>query len=282
MDLNEKTITVRDTLINCLTQQLSEYELLKSMYPNQGEIVLNKKNIIVEINDFIENKTKKKPAHLDFKLNLVINKLKLEVFINLPTLYPNEAPDLYVRCNQMNRPSESKLNSDLFKYIAENYNGEVCLYTAISWLQENIEQFTFVSPELNQMENKEPEKKIDEYTRFWVYSHHIYNKRKREDIVKKARELKLTGFSLPGKPGIICVEGHQSDCHNWWKDIKTMSWQKITLRQIETFPLSEEKTYKKFSNFEELNFSKKDLAKYMNELGLNHEFNDLFGLCHDT
>lgn len=43
MDLNEKTITVRDTLINCLTQQLSEYELLKSMYPNQGEIVLNKK-----------------------------------------------------------------------------------------------------------------------------------------------------------------------------------------------------------------------------------------------
>ncbi|CAB3224905.1 unnamed protein product [Arctia plantaginis] len=273
---------MRDTLINCLSQQLSEYELLTSMYPNQGEIVLSEKNSIVEINNFIDNKTEKNPSPLDFKINLLINNLKLEVFINLPALYPKEAPDLYVRCNQMNRASESKLNSDLFKYIAENYNGEVFLYTAICWLQENIEQFTVVHQELNQIEEQEPEIKIEQYARFWVYSHHIYNKRKREEIIKKARELKLTGFSLPGKPGIVCVEGHHSDCNNWWKDIKTLSWQKITLRKTEKFPSSEEKTYKKFSNFEELNFSKKDLAKYMNELGLNHEFNDLFGLCNDT
>lgn len=39
------------------------------------------------------------------------------------------------------------------------------------------------------------------------YFHHIYNKNKRRDILQWAKELCLSGFSVPGKPGIVCVEG---------------------------------------------------------------------------
>ncbi|XP_075972411.1 RWD domain-containing protein 2B [Anticarsia gemmatalis] len=273
--------SMKDVIIDCLTQQLSEYEVLKSIYPDHGDIVLSDKHIIDEVNSFLDNKTEYIPSHIDFKLNLHISNLKLEVFINLPSSYPKEEPDIYVRCNQFNRQNESRLNSELSEYIRENHIGEVCLYTAISWLQENIDKYSVNQQESNSVEVKEPQSKEDEFARFWVYSHHIYNKRKREEIVKRARELKLTGFSLPGKPGLVCIEGYHTDCNEWWKDIKSMTWKKIMIRKTETFQSEEQSTYKKFSNFEEIATNMSDLAKYMNELGLSQIFNELFGLCND-
>ncbi|XP_021184561.3 RWD domain-containing protein 2B [Helicoverpa armigera] len=282
--------TMKDCYLDCLTQQIEEFELLKSMYPNQGEIVCSDKDIIKDIRDFLDNKTEYIPSHLDFKLNLFIDGLKLEVFINLPSSYPKEEPDIYVRCNKMNRQNESSLNSELMNYIKENHIGEVCLYTAISWLQENVDKFSIITQESPADTNNVSNETKNEFVRFWIYSHHIYNKRKREEIVKKARELKLTGFSLPGKPGIICIEGHHDDCKEWWKDIKSMTWKKIMIRKTEIFEPCEERSYRKFSNFEELclknpvhnkHSNMSELSKLMNELGLNQVFNELFGLCND-
>ena len=55
------------------------------------------------------------------------------------------------------------------------------------------------------------------FTRMWIYSHHIYNKVKRRNIVEWAKELGMTGFCMPGKPGIVCVEGLQENCDNYWQ-----------------------------------------------------------------
>jgi len=53
------------------------------------------------------------------------------------------------------------------------------------------------------------------FTRMWLYSHHIYSKYKRKDILNWATELKLHGFSMCGKPGIICLEGeHITNTHS--------------------------------------------------------------------
>ena len=43
-------------------------------------------------------------------------------------------------------------------------------------------------------------------SRYWIYSHHIYSKIKRRNILDMSREYDVTGFCQPGKPGIICVE----------------------------------------------------------------------------
>ena len=55
------------------------------------------------------------------------------------------------------------------------------------------------------------------FSRFWIYSHHIYNKDKRKSILEWAKELDLTGFSMPGKPGVICIEGPQNNCEEYWQ-----------------------------------------------------------------
>lgn len=227
MAMNQE-ITLTDTIRDCLSQQMSEFESLQSMYPLQGELILNDRDAINEILNFLSHNSEYIPNNLDFKLNLLINEIKLEIFINLPSSYPKREPDIYVRCNQLNRQTESKLNSELMNYIKEEFIGETCLYTAISWLQDNMEHFPLSTQEsCTANSGNKPLIEDHQFSRLWVYSHHIYNKKKREEIVKKAKDLKLTGFSLPGKPGIICVEGPSDDCNEWWKYIKSMNWQAL-------------------------------------------------------
>lgn len=42
-----------------------------------------------------------------------------------------------------------------------------------------------------------------------------------------ASQMNISGFMMPGKPGIICVEGNSKDVIDWWQNIKSMNWKKI-------------------------------------------------------
>ncbi|KAI0977977.1 hypothetical protein GJ496_005001 [Pomphorhynchus laevis] len=67
------------------------------------------------------------------------------------------------------------------------------------------------------------------YQRRWIYSHHIRNPTKRRLIINKAHDFDLTGFSSPGKPGLICVEGDPDNIRNFWQIIRSLRWRKIQL-----------------------------------------------------
>lgn len=288
--------SIRDSIVDCLTQQTYELELLKSMYPNDGEIVVTDDYVLRDIENFITNGSQYTPSHLDFVINIFIHNNKLEICITLPTFYPKEEPDIYIRCNQLNRQQQTNLNNALSEYITKNHLGEVCLYTAISWLQENTDKFIKENNKnviANKHKNEEKEPIFNKFVRMWIYSHHIYSKKKREEIVQRARELKLTGFCLPGKPGVICIEGEDVDCKDWWKDIKAMNWQKIVLRKTEEFDQTEQKGYQKFFKFDELIFPNpstrsskhadmSQFSKFMDQHGLTPVFNEIFGWCNEV
>lgn len=283
----ESTETLKSTLIDCLKQQVCELEVLTSIYPDNGDIIFTKKSILEDIKDFIDNKTEYTPNHLDFTLNLIVENLKLEISINLPSFYPKEEPDIFIRCNHLNRQQETLLNNNLTDYININHCGEQCLYTAISWLQDNVGKYKCTTAEITgPVESKMTNQVQDKFVRLWIFSHHIYNRKKREEIVKIARDYDLNGFCLPGKPGIICVEGSEDSCFNWWKIIKNMNWKKIVIKKTETFDDSVRIKEQKFSNFEEIvfqNSNKKNsdmsaFSKFIDDHGLSHIFNDLFNL----
>lgn len=281
--MSVETTSLKEELEDCLTQQLSEIELLKAMYPNPGEIIVSDENV-KEISNFINSKSEYLPSNLDIVINISINDMKLEVCVNLPVTYPYVKPDIYIRCNQLNRQQETILNTGISEYIRNNHSGEVCLYTAITWLHDNIELFT--SSKID--ENIKTIKSQDEgimFCRMWIYSHHIYNKRKRDDIVKLAKEFDLTGFCLPGKPGVICIEGTNFNCNQWWKIIKSMCWKKIAIRNTELCEYSVKSKQRKYCDFKELQFKNptntkqtmSDFAKFMSEHGFIKIFNELFG-----
>jgi len=79
----------------------------------------------------------------------------------------------------------------------------------VSWLQERGAEFA--TPSATECLPLPPaacdvRAADSEFSRYWIYSHHIYSKVKRRTLQDLAHQFRLTGFCLPGKPGIICVE----------------------------------------------------------------------------
>lgn len=139
--------------------------------------------------------------------------------MNLAHDYPSSEPDIYVRSDQLSREQQHLLNADLARFVSDQERDEICICPSLNWLQENASLY---------MERVAPPKKrrpakVDDddlvFARYWIYSHHIYSKSKRREILELAHEYHISGFCLPGKPGIICVEGTEPDCEEWWSRV---------------------------------------------------------------
>jgi len=124
----------------------------------------------------------------------------------------------YSRCSGLSRAQQTQLQAHLNRYLMENCQGEVCVLAAVDWVKDNLQPFIneslLAAPALKK---ESPSSRPQEvFSRLWIYSHHIYNKSKRKNILEWSKELGLSGFSMPGKPGIVCVEGPQSACEEFW------------------------------------------------------------------
>ncbi|XP_047121467.1 RWD domain-containing protein 2A isoform X1 [Schistocerca piceifrons] len=290
-ELEEQITQIVDNgnLEEMLRIQLSEFEMLQSMFSNPGEFCVDDPSVIADINEFVDGRCSIIPPRLDFSINLFIDMAKFEVCVNLPHDYPATEPDIFVRSDKLSRNQQHSLNIDLSKFIADLDRGEICICSAISWLQENATHYyVAIKPE--------PQVKIcedeDLFTRYWIYSHHIYSKIKRREVLDLAHEFNITGFCLPGKPGIICAEGSSMDCDEWWQKVKSMNWKKIMCKKKETFKLNggEMDELRKFPSFREISFESGkgksqehhmdmgEFYRYLAEHNCSYVFKDYFGV----
>ena len=174
----------------------------------------------------------------------------------------------------MNKDNHRRLNEDINEFIAGLDRGEICIYSVIGWIQENIDKYI----EINSEESKLPTSKhVDTtLTRLWIYSHHIYSKFKRRDIIDWAQELKLFGFSLPGKPGVICVEGYSSMVDEFWYRIRRLNWKRLVIKEQETKEIGNDdiRKHTKFDDFEEKVFDARGGKgrEYHMDLGQLYDF----------
>lgn len=273
------TMADESTLRVNLESQLAELEILESMF-EPSELKVEDRNSISEIQAYLDDKLPIKPQCIDLIIKYTsATKAKFELCVTFTHDYPQNEPEIFVRSEKSNRSQHTQLNKDLIEYIS-TIKGEPCVYSAFLWIQENSEQY------ISQEEAVPAQKKIvdrnEKITRLWIYSHHIYSKTKRKEILSLANSLKLNGFCMPGKPGVICVEGPLDDCNDWWSSIKSMSWKKIVCK------VTEDVAKVRFSSFEELSFQSHgdrcshmdlgELHSYLDELGLAHIFRQLFGV----
>lgn len=120
------------------------------------------------------------------------------------------------RCSRLSRARQTQLHSDLNAYLAANCRGDACVLAAVDWVKDNVQLLLDRSLSAAPAPKKESGPSQEAFSRLWIYSHHIYNKTKRKNILDWAKELGLSGFSMPGKPGIVCVEGLQAACEEFW------------------------------------------------------------------
>lgn len=175
----------------------------------------------------------------------------------------------------MSRAIHTKLNEDLQNYIVGIERGEICLYSIIEWIQENIHMYV-LEDENYDMSAKSKVEEDSIFTRLWIYSHHIYSKFKRRDIIDWAEELKLTGFSLPGKPGVICVEGYSRSVDEYWHRLRRLNWKRLIIKEKEENDIIEDTLaeHRKFKNFEEKAFDARGGKgrEYHMDLGMLYDY----------
>lgn len=158
--------------------------------------------------------------------NLVFNHSQgsIELLINLSSNYPKEKPEVYARSSFLSRIQQLLLNQTLSDIIEHQEENEPCIQIVISWLLDNGENFLTKSNknidiELIIRHRNRNQRNSRSFTRFWIYSHHIFSKQKRKMIANYAKENSLTGFCLVGKPAAICIEGAFEDCEYCWQNV---------------------------------------------------------------
>lgn len=296
------------TYRRCIGQQLEELELLSSIYCAPGELQLLDAGVVADFNEFLgesRSQSEVPPAdaatlrsNLEYiiKLNLPA-KRTVDVRIELPHLYPQlELARISVNTTLLGKVKEEHLKMQIKNYLLEECSGseEPYVYQVLSWLQEQIEKLllrpasefensTLVVEEQQPSSRAAPTQELE---RIWIYSHHIKSSAKRQELIRQARQLQLSGFSRPGKPGIICVEGRPEQVQEYWRSIKALRWQKITLVRTE-----QRQRRRYFDNFSEQLFNAGNDAadeegvmnmgqfiKFLETHGAGYMKSELFGL----
>lgn len=125
-------------ILRNLEVQLTELEMLESMFSNPGEIRVGDANVLNAVRDFVGGKIVEKPPLLDITINLQVGFSKIELSVDLPHGYPDIQPEVYVRNQKLDRLQHSKLNKNLSGFLGTVEKGEPCIFSAVSWLQDNV------------------------------------------------------------------------------------------------------------------------------------------------
>uniref|UniRef100_G3MPC8 RWD domain-containing protein n=1 Tax=Amblyomma maculatum TaxID=34609 RepID=G3MPC8_AMBMU len=271
-----------------LNLQLAEVEMLSSMYPRSDEFKLLTAHAVSEFRDFLDGKCDVVFGSLDLNFRIRTEAGTVDLDVHLPHSYPSTPPEITLRVDCLDRASHTALTKEACEFLASQPPGSLIVNETVEWIRENFPRFCTAAVV----------KEITHdcrhvFTRLWIVSHHIYNKDKRRLILELGKEGKLTGFCLPGKPGIICFEGLSEECLSAWSTIRNLTWKRIGLKHQEDFELEDRQevdSLRKFGKVAEIAFNTKqnasrdhhmdmgEFAKFLSEHGCADVFEVLFGI----
>lgn len=273
--------------------QISEIEMLRSMFPGENDVRIEDEYILALMNKYIDNREVDPLKMLTVHLKLKIEDVDClaDAAFTLPLNYPSEKlPDVIIRCNEMNKLQQRNINEEIKKFTQNLIVGDLCLNQIVEWITRNCDQYLTVQDKASNSGNDAsiPQEHSDQIARLWIYSHHIYSKTKRKHILDWSKELNLTGFSMPGKPGIVCVEGYEEDCEDFWQRMKRQTWKRLSLVHKEkggnSDPIKEGFESKFKDPVAEINFGVHGGRDYHMDLGqfaeylAKHKSHDMFQL----
>lgn len=295
LDLDEETLKKRN-----LEQQIDEIELLQSMFSQPGEFVIEDMNAYSLLKSFVEGTETKHPNTIACTIHLIIDSTEgkpemefdIELTCRLPNEYPTKQfPEVHVHSDSLTRSAQDNFNKGILEYTkSELCVGDVCLLQIIEWARERAPDYYTPPPVMSQLSHdSSQELDSNHFCRMWLYMHHIYSKTKRRNILSLASDLDLTGFCLPGKPGVVCIEGYNKQTKEFYNVLRRWNWKSITCRKREIIEDARDiDKERKITGFQELVFdthgqraNHMDLGQFRDYLKthqLEYMFKELFGV----
>ncbi|KAK9765090.1 RWD domain-containing protein 2B, variant 2 [Basidiobolus ranarum] len=147
------------------------------------------------------------------------------LFVILPTHYPTVSPQIHISTSKLSREVQAITNEVISEYLKAHI-GESCIHEVYELVREKIQQLNnegsifHENPDNVKEEITSIKKERPKIGRALLWMHHIKNPNKRKDIVHWADELQLNGFSKPGYPGIVVVEGLDENVQEYISRLK--------------------------------------------------------------
>lgn len=233
----------------CLQLQIDELVMLQSIFCSGDEFCIDDPSIEADINEFLDNTTNTKKLLPTSQLQYTVRiqqhpshtNCPIDIRFELPQLYPKiELANVSVLCSAIGPTASRALRLDLNEYMRSlEVDGEVYVYQLYQWVLDNVANYDNVKNVTEHIDSNDKDKPLNKsdivtVERLWIYSHHLKSRQKRQNLIRLAGQLHLSGFSRPGKPGIICVEGVAIDVQEYWRTVRQWCWQKIQQRRSET------------------------------------------------
>ncbi|PLW06904.1 hypothetical protein PCASD_23531 [Puccinia coronata f. sp. avenae] len=247
-------------MANCISQEgESEMELLQSMYPDG------------QFQWIVTPAVCSQPDQLpSFQLSLTPmfgdgHEHQVEMRVTIGAAYPSGGmPKVQLRMESMGREDSESFRAGYAAWLAEEESerraskkaqGEVCMDVVVGKLVELAAGFTpskstaapVVVPVLPPGHSSSPIIRNLDYqdhhasnrtlpmawSVFWM--HHIKATGKRKNIVGWARELGIRGWSKPGYPGALVIDGPQAAVEEYSARLKALRWKAIQQRHLEVY-----------------------------------------------
>ena len=201
-----------------LTRQLDELEALAAMYSGDGESFA------------IEESSHSGESACTLRLHL--GGVVASLSITLPRLYPtSEPPRLSVSIPALR--DHSRLTAALDQIAANGVAADrEVLFEVCQAFQERAAEFASNAATAHVAVQEAAGETADGRARClcFVWFHHIKNLNKRKHIVSWARDAALRGFSKPGFPGVVAVEGEAGACTEYLARLRALRWQAMEVR----------------------------------------------------
>ncbi|XP_022652675.1 RWD domain-containing protein 2A-like isoform X2 [Varroa destructor] len=267
--------------------QLNEIVFLENLY---GFVKLSPHSVCEEFQAFVNGELDDVHNQLTCVILAKDKSPPVEVEVTLPHTYPNSELRLRASVRSINSRVNNRDLQEFVNLICEQHEpGTYCISFIIDYVNTKCAEnpdgdLPDQGPTFSAQNSRDTP--VESY-RVWLLSHHIYDKVKRRKLVELSLERSLGGFCLPGKPGVICLEGDPNECAQAIAIIKSWKWRKIGVK-------FEEKCGKHFrfnGVFKELTCNKAnqgagkrlhmDLGVFLNYLearDLKFAFYELFGI----
>lgn len=187
-------------------RQQNEVALLESMYPDELHIIKQPKNL-----------------DEDFELEVRLDQAHSMSFVLSPQIYPaSSGPQVFLSFGpDIPNDARKRLRACLRDIVDNQDPGIECVDLIIGDFRQALSDMS-ATDNSTQTANQQPKAETSQTQglRVVLWMHHLLATSKRRAIVQLSRELSLAGFSKPGYPGSVYVEGEATAVKTFVDELK--------------------------------------------------------------
>ncbi|KAG7402183.1 RWD domain-containing protein 2B [Phytophthora boehmeriae] len=228
-------------VLSSTQQQLDELECMLSMFPDTQELQVDSV-AKQQLEEFVTQGHGQRPdrrmQYTLFYKDLAFGRQVPVLTLTCPLGYPEDEPMTFeVQCPQLSRVEMETLQSELLELTTS-----ACAAQEVVGLQLYQQMHEFLSQVQrnkgsSEVQSEEVDKDVPTKAvlgRRAIYFHHIIASNKRRVVKEWALELQLGGFSKIGWPGVVIVEGEETNVQEYVRRLQHLRWKQITVRGEQT------------------------------------------------